>query len=72
MRASIANGGAAFALAGLFKISTPGSQGSSGDYWSSTRYNNSYMYSLNLDTSSVDPAGNHNRLIGYSIRCVLK
>ena len=71
MHASIANGGAAFAFAGSFYNSTPTNQGSRGRYWSSTRYSNANMYGLYLNTSSVNPSGNGDRIYGYSIRCIL-
>lgn len=71
MRASIENNGAAFALAGWFN-STPAYLGSNGDYWSSTRYNNTYMYRIYLSTSNVNPAYGGSRRSGYAIRCVLK
>ena len=71
MRASVANGGAAFALAGSFNSSTPSYQGSGGAYWSSTRGNNTSMYRLYLNTSNVDPSDYDNRYYGYSIRCIL-
>ena len=73
MRASVANGGAAFALAGRFYDSTPTDQGSGGYYWASTRYSNGYMYRLLLNTSSVNPSNaNGYRYYGFSIRCILK
>ena len=72
MRAPIANGGAAFALAGYFYNSTPTDQGSSGDYWSSTRDGNTSMYRLSLYTSGVYPAGSGIRSDGHAIRCVVK
>jgi len=72
MRASIANGGAAFALAGYFRNSTPTNQGSYGYYWSSTRYDNTDMYRLYLSTSNVASADRSSRSLGVSIRCVLK
>lgn len=72
MRAPISSGGAAFALAGLFSNAAPVNQSSSGNYWSSTRNNNTNMYLLYLNTSSVTPADDYNRNSGYSIRCVMK
>ncbi|MBQ3263872.1 hypothetical protein IJH06_02070 [Candidatus Saccharibacteria bacterium] len=72
MRASVANGGAAFALAGYFYKSTPTGQGSYGAYWSSTRFNSTHMHRLYLSTSDVDPSNNAYRYYGYSIRCILK
>ena len=71
MRASVANGGAAFAFAGSFGNSTPTNQGSGGYYWSSTRYSNAGMYRLALNTSSVYPSSYDNRSPGFSIRCIL-
>ena len=71
MRAPIADGGAAFALAGTFNSSTPTSQGSKGDYWSSTRHYGSEMYCIYLSASSVDPASFSSRSYGYAIRCVV-
>ena len=70
MRASIADGGAAFALAGYFNSSTPTSQGSYGYYWSSIRYYGSSMYHLSLDTFSVYPTGSYDRYNGYAVRCI--
>ena len=72
MRASAANGGAAFALAGYFYSSTPTDQNSRGQYWSSTRYNNGSMYDLILYTSSVSPTDYSGSSRGQSIRCILK
>ncbi|MBQ9171898.1 hypothetical protein IJ162_02200 [Candidatus Saccharibacteria bacterium] len=64
--------GAAFALAGNFNNAAPANQGSNGNYWSSTRNNDTNMYNLNLNTSNVNPANNNNRNNGNAIRCVLK
>ena len=72
MRAPYTSGGAAFALAGGFGNAAPVYQGSLGYYWSSTRYNNTRMYRLYFDTSSVYPADSNYRNRGFSIRCVLK
>ncbi|MBQ6487158.1 hypothetical protein IJI89_01870 [Candidatus Saccharibacteria bacterium] len=72
MRASVENGGAAFALAGFFWGMAPDSLGSIGFYWSSTVYNNTNMYYQSIDTSDVNPANNNYRSFGLSIRCVLK
>ena len=72
MRASIENSGAAFALAGYFSSAAPAGQGSSGNYWSSTRYNGPLMHALGLVTSGVYPATTENRSSGNSIRCILK
>ena len=72
MRASIENSGAAFALAGSFVDAAPVYQGSFGYYWSSTRYNDTLMYLLGLNTSSVYPANSYYRSNGSAIRCVAK
>ena len=72
MRALIASGGAAFALAGSFSNSIPTSQGSKGYYWSSTRYNGSDMHYLYLNTSYAYPAVNYYRYYGYAARCIMK
>ncbi|MBR3324346.1 hypothetical protein IKG24_02340, partial [Candidatus Saccharibacteria bacterium] len=72
MRAPISQGGAAFALAGIFLNGAPQNRGSIGHYWSSTRYDNTNMYVLYLYASNVDPADNDYRNYGNSIRCVLK
>ena len=70
MRASIANGGAAFTLSGAFYSGSPTGQESYGYFWSSTLYDGSYMYYRYLGTSSVGPAGTSRRRDGQSIRCV--
>ena len=71
MRASVANGGAAFALAGIFANRTPENQGSHGYYWSSTRFNNADIYYLYLYTSYINPSDHANLNLGFSIRCIL-
>ena len=58
-------------LSGYFSNGSPLNQGSYGRFWSSTRVNNYYMYSLYLNTSSIDPAYSGDRYLGYSVRCVL-
>ena len=70
MRAPIANGGAAFALAGSFYNSNPSSKRSEGYYWSSKKNDGMTMYDLYLDTSSVRPAHSERRVYGFAIRCV--
>ena len=71
MRTPIVDGGAAFALAGLFTNSAPASQGYYGGYWASKRLNGSIMYSLGLYASSVSPASVGNRYDGVAIRCIV-
>ena len=58
-------------LSGYFFNGSAGGQGSVGRWWSSTRYSNGGMYSLNADTSDIRPANDDYRLSGYSVRCVL-
>ena len=68
MRASITNGGAAFALAGC-----PSHQGTIGCYWSSTRYSDLSMYSSYiLSTGYIEPSSTTYgyREYGLSARCV--
>ena len=72
MRASVSSGGAAFALAGNFGSTSPGSQGSGGYYLSSARYNNTRTYTLSLTFSTVDSAFDSDRAGGYSVRCIFK
>ena len=72
MRASIADGGAAFALAGYFSSSTPASQGTSGSYWSSMRSSSTNRYSSSISSSSVIPNGSSGRGYGRAVRCILK
>ena len=72
MRAPIADGGAAFALAGSFSNSTPTGQGGGGVYWSSTWYYSSNMHHLSLNPSSVGAIGYGLRSNGYSVRCIMK
>ena len=72
MRASIADGGAAFTLAGAFST-TPQDQNSYGNYWSSTSCPyNFVMYSLSLNDSGEhvwnDSQSND---IGQSVRCIV-
>ena len=72
MRAPIANGGAAFALANYFISSTATNQGNNGGYWSSTWLSDTSMYAMFLYTSDVDTANRDSRSYGFSIRCVAK
>ena len=58
-------------LSGYFNSGLVSEQGSSGDWWSSTRGSNISMYRLYADTSTVYPAYASGRYYGYSLRCVL-
>ena len=58
-------------LSGYVDVGSPYSQGSYGSWWSSTRYNDNYMYRLYVDSSSVYPQNyGFSRYIGVSMRCV--
>ena len=75
MRASITDGGAAFALAGMFSSSTPYAQGTNGYYWASTRtwIPNDSISELGMNyTKYVNPASSVSRGNGDSVRCVAK
>ena len=74
MRASVANGGAAFVLAGQVASGIPFWDGNYGYYWTSTRYSDTSMHILYLrnDISTVYPDDGLARTAGESIRCVLK
>ncbi|MBR2766881.1 hypothetical protein IKD67_02250 [Candidatus Saccharibacteria bacterium] len=71
MNNSIINSGAAFSRAGYF-INSPQNQGVQGRYWSSTRYDDTSMSYLVLNTDNVDPASYSYRRYGRSIRCIKK
>ncbi|MDO4526666.1 MAG: hypothetical protein Q4B87_01085 [Candidatus Saccharibacteria bacterium] len=58
-------------LSGLFYNGSAYSQGSSGYFWSSTRYSTTNMYSLYVGSSSVYPQGSYGRYYGFSVRCIL-
>ena len=61
-------------LSGYFYNVSAYDQGDYGFFWSSTRYNDYYMYNLYnlyIDTSGVYPSGYADPTNGYSVRCVL-
>ena len=58
-------------FSGYFDDGSAGFQGSNGNFWSSTRRDNSDMYYLFVNSSRVSPARNDGRLIGNSVRCIL-
>ena len=72
MRAPISDGGAAFALAGIFDSGAPDDQNSVGHYWSSSRYSNGIMSTVYLSNSSVSPYNTLGRDNGLSVRCIAK
>ena len=68
MRSSVANYGAAFARAGSF---SSGSVIDGSTYWSSTRANDSTMYTIGIATSYVISNDSSTRYFGNTIRCIL-
>ena len=59
-------------LSGVFDSGSAHNQESNGFFWSSTRYDNSSMYSLILGTSDIYlPIFSYARYLGISVRCVL-
>ena len=61
-------------LSGYFYDSSAGGQGAGGYgyFWSSTRYDNTYMYGLYVSEPSVYSQNYRGRSNGFSVRCVLK
>jgi hypothetical protein len=59
-------------LPGYFNNGSAYYRGAYGYFWSSTKYGDSNMYRLFVDTSDVDPRNRANRNLGYSVRCVLQ
>ncbi len=59
-------------LSGYFYDGQPYGQASYGYWWSSTAYNGTGRYRLNVSTSNIYPADSYNRRFGLSIRCVAK
>lgn len=57
-------------LSGKFIDGSPGSQGSVGFWWSSTRSSNYGMYSFYASTSIIFPEVGYSSFYGYSLRCV--
>jgi uncharacterized protein (TIGR02145 family) len=70
MQAPITNGGAAFALTGYYNGTKTSYQGSQGYYWSSTRTNDTNMFSLRLHSSNLSPTYYNVRSYGYAVRCI--
>ena len=59
-------------FAGGFVDATPVKQGTSGYLWSSTPFNNTAMYDLELFSSKVTLQDGGHRRYGYSVRCMLE
>ncbi len=59
-------------LSGGFYDGSAFNQGSLGLFWSSTRYGNTYMCNLYVNSSNVLPTNVNNRYNGISMRCVAK
>ena len=59
-------------LSGYYSDGSARYQGSSGGFWSSTRYSDYFMYFLGVSSSRVYPQINIFRYRGYSVRCLLR
>ena len=59
-------------LSGYFDNGSVNNQGSGGDFWSSTRNGNSFVYYLNVTTSYVYTQNSSSRIRGNPVRCVLQ
>ena len=57
-------------LSGYYGGSQATGHGSYGNFWSSTRSIDNDMYSLHVDSSSVNPQSSYGRSGGFSVRCV--
>ena len=44
--------------------------GSNGNYWSSTRNNETNAYNLNFTSGTLNPQNNNNRYNGFAVRAV--
>lgn len=71
-RATVANGGAAFALAGVVWTGTPEYTTYFASYWSSTRQTDTLANRLSMNKTSVGADTSDNRSNLFSIRCVAK
>ena len=59
-------------LSGSFARESARDQGSYGYFWSSTRDDDYSMYNLTVSSSNVSPQGFISRVVGRSVRCLLK
>ena len=66
----VANSVPNFLLAGYYNRGSFGDGGSGGYYWSATPYSSTNAYYLVFNSSRVGSAGNNNRRVGYSVRCI--
>ena len=57
-------------LSGSFYDGSAGFRGTSGDFWSSTRYNDRSMYLLGIVSNNLYPSSYNYRFFNYSIRCL--
>ncbi|MBR2994702.1 hypothetical protein IKF32_02185 [Candidatus Saccharibacteria bacterium] len=58
-------------LSGYYSSSSAGDQGNWGYWWSSTYSDRNGMYSLDADSSYVNPALNYGRYSGFTMRCLV-
>ena len=59
-----------FPAAGFYDGTTLSSRGSSGFYWSSTWYSETYARYMGFDSTGVGPQNNYGRRLGFSVRAV--
>ena len=59
-------------LSGNVAISSRGSQGLYGEYWSSTIYSSGSAYDLSLNASNAGPAEYYDKVNGFSVRCIAR
>ncbi len=71
-RATVANGGAAFALAGVVWTGAPEYTTYFASYWSSTRQTDTLANRLSMNKTSVGADTSDNRTNLFSIRCIAK
>ncbi|MBR3270232.1 hypothetical protein IKG07_03235 [Candidatus Saccharibacteria bacterium] len=72
MRAPLANGGAAFALAGDFVRGSVVQVGSEGYYYSATAYDATERYGVFFFNSSYHSTDHGARTVGRSVRCIAR
>ena len=72
MHSPVTSGGAGFAFPGYFTNAGIKQLDNYGYYWSSTRSDNTIMYDMSINASTVYPAhsGSDGRRCGRSIRCI--
>ena len=59
-----------FLLSGGYYTGGAGGLGSNGNYWSRTAYSAQLAYYLYMNNSSVYPANNNYKCLGFAVRCI--